>query len=64
MSFILAVMSIRADYSGALSCFTVVFTPIGTTIGITLTAVVNKNKKENTVGGVNYMKCEKSESTI
>lgn len=58
MAYKLGVMSIEADYMGALACFTVVFTPIGTMLGITLTAVVNKNKAENTDGGVNYYKAQ------
>lgn len=58
MAYKLGVMSIEADYMGALACFTVVFTPVGTMLGITLTAVVNKNKAENTDGGVNYYKAQ------
>lgn len=61
MAFYLAVKSINADYSGPLACFTVVFTPIGSMLGITLTAVVNKNKAENTLNGVNYLKAIDSE---
>lgn len=58
MAFTLSVMSIRADYNGALACFTVVFTPIGTMLGIVLTAVVNKNRAENTSAteGINVIK--------
>ena len=58
MAYRLGVMSIEADYMGALACFTVVFTPIGTMLGITLAAVVNKNKAENTDGGINAMKLQ------
>lgn len=58
MSYRLSVMSIEADYMGALQCFTVVFTPIGTMLGIVLTAVVQKNRAENTSadGGINCLK--------
>lgn len=55
MSFYLAIKSIEYNYQGALACFTVVFTPIGSVLGITLTAIVGKNKAENTEGGVNYL---------
>lgn len=58
MAYRLAVKSIDADYGGALACFTVVFTPIGTALGITLTAIVNKNRAENTTGGINAIKAE------
>ena len=57
MAYNLGKMSIEADYMGALACFTVVFTPIGTTLGITLTAVVNKNRAENaSPAGINVIK--------
>ena len=46
--FLLAVMSIRAQYTGALLCWTVVFTPIGTAIGLVLGKIVDKNREENT----------------
>lgn len=45
--FILAVMSIRHQYTGALACYTVVFTPIGTAISIVLAHIVDKSKAEN-----------------
>lgn len=60
MAYRLAVKSIDADYQGALACFTIVFTPIGTALGITLTAIVNKNRAENTVGGVNAIKAQQT----
>lgn len=47
-SFILAWRSITYQYMGALACWTVVFTPIGTASSIVLGAIVNKNKAENT----------------
>ncbi len=46
--FVLAVLSIKYQYAGALACWTVVFTPIGTAIGIVLAKIVNKSKEENT----------------
>lgn len=64
MAYKLGVMSIEADYMGALACFTVVFTPIGTVLGIVLTAVVNKNRAENTIGGINALKLEKGDTQI
>ena len=56
LSYRLAVYSIEADYMGALACWTVAFTPVSTALGITLTAVVGKNKAENTTGGINHLK--------
>lgn len=58
MAYSLGVKSIDADYQGALACFTIVFTPIGTALGITLTAIVNKNRAENTDGGINAIKAQ------
>ncbi len=46
--FYLAVLSIRYQYTGALLCWTVVFTPIGTGISLVLAKVVDKSKEENT----------------
>lgn len=46
--FILAVMSIKYQYTGALACWTVVFTPIGTAISIVLVRIVDKSRAENT----------------
>lgn len=46
--FLLAVLSIRAQYTGALMCWTVVFTPIGTAVGLVLGKIVDKSKEENT----------------
>ena len=46
--FALAVLSIRYQYTGALACWTVVFTPIGTTLSIVLSRIVEKNRAENT----------------
>lgn len=46
--FLLAKWSIEAKYTGALACYTVVFTPIGTALGAVLGRVVKKNMEENT----------------
>ena len=46
--FILAWRSIEFQYMGALACFTVVFTPVGTAIGIVLNSIVHKSDHENT----------------
>ena len=46
--FILAVLSIKYQYTGALACWTVVFTPIGTAVSIVLVRIVDKSRAENT----------------
>ena len=46
--FALAVLSFRFLYTGALACWTVVFTPIGTALSIVLSRIVEKNRAENT----------------
>ena len=46
--FALAVLSIRYQYTGALACWTVVFTPIGTALSVVLSRIVEKNRAENT----------------
>lgn len=46
--FVLAVLSIKYQYTGALACWTVVFTPIGTALGVVLAKIVDKSKAENT----------------
>lgn len=46
--FVLAWKSIEYQYMGALACFTVVFTPVGTAIGIVLNSIVHKSDHENT----------------
>lgn len=48
LGFVLAWKSINTQYMGALACFTVCFTPIGTACSIVLGKVVDKNKEENT----------------
>lgn len=48
--FYLARESIQVGYTGALMCWTVVFTPIGTAVSIAISRVVDKNKAENTSG--------------
>lgn len=55
--FVLAVLSIKYQYTGALACWTVVFTPIGTALSIVLSRIVEKNRAENTSAngeGVKY----------
>ena len=46
--FYLANQSIKYQYTGALMCWTVVFTPIGTMIGLVIGAIVKKSEAENT----------------
>lgn len=48
MGFILANKAIDNSYTGALACFTIVFTPIGTACSIVLQKIVEKNMQENT----------------
>lgn len=45
--FYLALKSIQYQYTGALMCWTVVFTPIGTAIGLIPHFVVHKSTVEN-----------------
>ena len=55
--FYLAMKSIAYSYTGALLCWTVVFTPIGTAVSIAISKVVDKSKAENTGGngdGIKY----------
>ena len=46
--FVLAVLSIKYQYTGALAFWTVVFTPIGTSVSIVLARIVDKSRAENT----------------
>jgi len=46
--FYLALRSINSAYTGALLCWTVAFTPIGTACGIVLSRIVDKSRAENT----------------
>lgn len=46
--FYLALESIKSGYTGALMCWTVVFTPIGTACSIVLSRIVDKSRAENT----------------
>lgn len=48
--FYLAMRSIQYGYTGALACWTIVFTPIGTACSIVLSKIVHKSEAEN-VGG-------------
>ena len=45
--FYLALKSITTGYTGALMCWTVVFTPIGTACSIVLSKIVHKSEVEN-----------------
>ncbi len=45
--FILALYSIKYQYTGALMCWTVVFTPIGTAVSLVPHFVVHKSTVEN-----------------
>lgn len=45
--FYLALRSIATGYTGALMCWTVVFTPIGTACSVVLARIVDKSKAEN-----------------
>lgn len=59
--FYLAILSIKYQYTGALLCWTVVFTPIGTALSMVIGAVVQKNKAENTSAegeGIVYAKAK------
>lgn len=46
-SFILAALSIRYQYMGALACWTVAVTPLDTALGIVLNRIVKKSDNEN-----------------
>ena len=55
--FYLALKSISYGYTGALICWTAVFTPIGTAASIAISKVVDKSRAENTGGngdGIKY----------
>ena len=43
--FVLAVLSIKYQYTGALACWTVVFTPIGTALSIVLSSANGEGVK-------------------
>lgn len=45
--FYLALRSITYGYTGALMCWTVVFTPIGTACSVVLNSIVRKSETEN-----------------
>lgn len=73
MSFALSVYSIYSSYTGALYCWTAIWTPIGTVLSAVLVNVVTKSKEENTGAteksgeGVKYamaMAATKSASTV
>ena len=48
LGFILAVLSIIYQYTGALVCYTAVFAPIGTVAAVIPSLVVKKSTAENT----------------
>ncbi len=48
MSFALSVYSIYTGYTGALYCWTAIWTPIGTVLSAVLVNIVTKSKEENT----------------
>ena len=48
LSFVLAVMSIRAQYMGVLACWTACLTPLGVGLDIVLNSTVKKSTAENT----------------
>ena len=48
--FDLAKESIQTGYTGALMCWAVVFTPIGTVAGAAIGKVIDKSKAENVSG--------------
>lgn len=52
--FYLAIKSIANGYTGSLLCYTVVFTPIGTVAATAFGKISDKNKAENTEGGITY----------
>lgn len=52
--FFLAYLSIKAQYTGALACWTIVSTPIGALATYVLKPIVDKSKAENTEGGIIY----------
>lgn len=59
MGFALAVYSVKEQYTGALECFTIAFTPMGVGINIVLTRAVVKSDHENTSAegeGIKYGK--------
>lgn len=45
--FYLAIRSIAGGYTGALLCWTVVFTPIGTAVSVVMSKIVQKSTIEN-----------------
>lgn len=48
LSFVLAVLSIQAEYTGVLACWTACFTPLGVGLDIVLNSSVKKSMAENT----------------
>lgn len=51
LGFYLALESIRAQYTGALICWTAVLSPLDACLGVVLMKIVDKSKAENTSNG-------------
>lgn len=58
LGFVLAWRSITYGYVGALACFTAALAPIGTIASAVMGKIVDKNKAENTEGGIKYAAAE------
>lgn len=61
--FYLALLSIQRQYTGALLCWTVVFTPIGTACSVVLSRIVDKSRAENISGNGDGIKYATAQST-
>lgn len=61
--FYLALLSIQLQYTGALLCWTVVFTPIGTACSVVLSRIVDKSRAENISGNGDGIKYATAQST-
>jgi hypothetical protein len=65
--FYLAHKSITTGYTGALMCWTVVFTPIGTACSIVLSKIVHKSEVENSSAdgeGIKYAAAKANNFTV
>lgn len=59
--FILAVMSIKHDYTGQLICWTAIYSTVGTATSICLSRIVDKSRAENVSAdgtGIKYATAE------
>ncbi|MCD8240195.1 MAG: hypothetical protein LUB58_02210 [Oscillospiraceae bacterium] len=52
--FYLACLSIQRSYTGALYCYTVIATPLGTALSVVLAKEVYTSKAALTEGGIKY----------